>query len=322
MSGTVVLIIVIAAVGALALILLLLSLTGGVGGTRGQMRNIVAAQRQAGRGRRTAGTKEDPFANVDVGGPRKRTTSRLTLRKRLKYARWKLPPSAFRLLEIAISFVSISFVATRFNIVMQMMSLMVGPIFMNWLLNFGMDRRFKKFDSDYAQMLLSLVGLLKTGMQVMSALEAAAHGLEEGSLVKQEIEMMIERLRFGVSEDKSIGAFGEDVYHPEIELFVQALLLNRRVGGNLSDTLDRLSKQVRKRQQFRLSAVAAVGMQRGSIGFIILILLFLEGYLWFVYPESITGAWNDEFGWQVWQFGLLVILLGIFWIRQVTKIRV
>jgi tight adherence protein B len=189
-------------------------------------------------------------------------------------------------------------------------------------LNRSIEKRFKAFDADYPQMLLSLVGLLKTGMNPMGALEAASKGLDDGSLVRQEIELMIERLRFGVSEDKSIGSFGEDIFHPEIELFVQALLLSRRVGGTLSDTLDRLAKQVRKRQYFRSAANAAVGLQRGSIWFILGILVSLEVYLYIVYPESITGAINDEFGWQVWQGSIVVILLGLYWVRQVTKIRV
>jgi tight adherence protein B len=271
---------------------------------------------------RTNRQQSSGFVDPEMQAARKRTTSKLTLRKRLKYGRWKLPPTMFRLCEIVISLFCISLTSLKFNVVIQIMSLLVGPLLMNWMLNFCVDRRYKRFDTDYAPMLLSLVGLLKTGMNVMGALEAAGGGLEEGSLVKEEISTMNERLRFGVSEEKSIGAFGEDIHHPEIELFVQALLLNRRVGGALSDTLDRLARQVRKRQQFRASAEAAVGMQRGSIWFIIVILLGLEGYLYFIYPESVTGAWDDELGWQVWQFALLVIILGMFWVRQVTKIRI
>ena len=133
---------------------------------------------------------------------------------------------------------------------------------------------------------------------------------------------MLERLRFGVSEDKSIGAFGEDIYHTEIELFVQALLLSRRVGGNLSETLDRLAKQVRKRQAFRATARAAVGMQRGSIWFILAIMVGMESYLYFVYPEGVVNALNDPIGWQVWQVGILVIIFGIWWVNQVTKIKI
>lgn len=289
---------------------------------RGHMRNIVEAQRRNMEITRPGQRKATVLESASENQVQKVASSKLTLRKRLKYAQWKLPPVMFRLLEVVVSIFAFGIVSIKLGLALQLMSLLAGPVFMGWLLNFCMDRRFKAFDQDYPAFLLSLVGLLKTGMNAMGAIEAASQSLEEGSLLKDEVEMMVERLRFGVSEEKSIGSFGEDIYHPEIELFVQALLLSRRVGGNLSDTLERLAKQVRKRQFFRMSAHAAVGMQRGSIWIIILILVLLEVYLAFTYPAAVTGAWKDEMGQQVWQGGIIVILGGIFWVRQVTKIRI
>lgn len=286
-------------------------------GYRDNLGSMVAAQRESAlsNDRRNA-------ALIDNVAAVKSSNSRLTLEKRLKYAQWKLTPAAFRLSEIVISITAFFLVGIKFNVFMQVFALAAGPTVMNFILNYAVEKRFKAFDTDYSPFILSLVGLLKTGMNVMSALEAAAEGLEEGSLVRQEVELMMERLRFGVSEDKSIGAFGEDIFHPEIELFVQALLLSRRVGGTLSDTLDRLSRQVRRRQYFRKAAHAAVGMQRGSIWFIIAILAALEGYLYVINPEFVVGAWADPIGWQVWQVGLILMMVGIFWVRQVTKLKV
>jgi tight adherence protein B len=319
----IVLILFLVAAFVAAAVLLDLPIFGGGGGAslRSNMRNIVSSQRT----QHTTGVRGQERASVlktaEESKVERVTNSQLTLTKKLKFAQLKIPPLVFHLCELGISLVVFAFVATRFNIVLQGISLLTGPIVMRAFLNRRIERRFKAFDSDYPAFLLSMVGLLKTGMNTMSALEAAAQGLEGGSLVRTEIELMVERLRFGVSEDKSIGSFGEDIFHPEIELFVQALLLSRRVGGNLSDTLDRLAKQVRKRQYFRSSANAAVGMQRGSIWLIIGILVGMEVYLYFIYPEAVVGAWNDPMGWQVWQFGFVVVMLGIFWVKQVTRIR-
>ncbi|RMG43716.1 MAG: hypothetical protein D6719_03260 [Candidatus Dadabacteria bacterium] len=294
---------------------------------RTNMRNIVNAQRDMQR--QFAAGSDGTFVGqnrlydaAEEAKVQRLTDSRLTLAKKLKYAQWKIPPSVFYAASAATSLVVFGVVSMYFNIVMRILALLSGPLFWNWLLTLKVDKRFKAFDADYPAFLMSVVGLLKTGMNTMAALKSAAEGLEPGSMVRTEVELMNERLRFGVSEDAAIGAFGEDIFHPEIELFVQALLLSRQVGGNLSDTLERLAKQVRKRQYFRNSASAAVGMQRGSIWFIIVILVLLEIYLFFIYPEAIKGAWADDFGWQVWQFGMLAILLGIFWVRQVTKIKI
>jgi tight adherence protein B len=247
----------------------------------------------------------------------------LTLRKKFKYAQLThIPPFAFSLAQIVISLGVFLVVRQYFDVALQFLSLFSGPLFMNALLGMKMDRRFNQFDADYPQFLLSLAGLLKTGLNPIQGLQAAAEGLEESSLVRAEVQLMLERLKLGVPEERSVGSFGEDICHPEIELFVQALILSRRVGGNLSDTLDRLSKQVRRRQYFRKSAVAAVGLQRGSIIFILFILAGLEGYLFFSWRECVVVPWTHPVGRPVCQAGLIAIILGLLWVRQVTKIKV
>jgi tight adherence protein B len=311
-------------VGAIALGVPIPGLPSGKQDVTANLRNLSSAQRQQSSTARMArsGTARAPGAvAIDLGG-KKSVTSKLTLTKKLRYAQLNLSPAVYHFCWISISLVATLIAFFNLNIVFQLVALSTGWLFMGWLVTLRMSNRFKEFDADYPQFLLSVVSLLKTGMNVMSALETSAKGLEEGSLTRSEVELMVERLRYGVSEDKSIGAFGEDIYHPEIELFVQALLLSRRVGGTLSDTLERLAKQVRRRQFFRSSAAAAVSMQRGSIWFIIAILIAMESYLYVVYPDVVLGSLRDELGWQIWQVAMLLIIGGIFWVRQITKIRI
>jgi len=249
--------------------------------------------------------------------------TKLTLQKRLKYAQWtRFPTSMFYLLQVIISLVVGSLLATFCDWWFVVFSLISGPIWMNKFLNRAMNKRFERFDEDYASFLLSLVGMLKTGMNTMSAVDAAAKSLEPDSLVREESELMVERLRYGVTEDQSIGSFGETINHPEIELFVQALLLSRSVGGKLSDTLERLSHQVRKRQFFRKSAQAAVSMQRGSIWIIIAIIVGIEGYMYYMDPDIIKDAVKSDIGWSIYQGAMAMIIVACLLMTKITKIRI
>lgn len=272
------------------------------------------------------GGMKDTFARVSKvgveGSDVKISSAELTLEKKLKYAQWKMKPTTYRIFMVLGSASAVIIAMTKFNIIFQAAALFMGPMLMGALVMRAVNKRFKAFDRDYPAFLLSLVGLLKTGMNPLQGLGAAAESLEEESLVRQEIEVMLERLRLGVSEDKSIGAFGEDVYHPEIELFVQALILSRRLGGTLSDTLDRLARQVRRRQYFREQAVAAVGLQRGSIWFILSIQVGLMFYIYLVLPQFVMESIESPQGWQVWQFGIMVMAIGMYWVRKVSNIRV
>jgi len=243
--------------------------------------------------------------------------------KELKYAKWGINPTIFYLCAAAASIICFLVISKLFvPILAVILSIIFGPLLMNTILYKKVTKRARKFEKDYPPMLLSMVSFLKTGMNTMTALKTSAEGLEDGSLVKEEIELLLERLRFGVSEDISLGAFGEDIKHPEIELFVQALLLSSKVGGTLSDTLDRLSKQVRKRQYFTESAKSAVSMQKGSVWFILIIMVGMIGYLYAFFPEVIIDAWENETTKLIWQVCIILILIGFYWISRVTRIKI
>jgi tight adherence protein B len=294
------------------------------GGVQQQASQLMQGQRNGGSAR--DGTVKKSGLKVleerkDEGTGASNNT--ITLEKRLRYARLTVPVFVIHACTIIVSLIGFAIaVLMEGNLILKMIGLSFGPLVTGWFINRRVQKRQDKFDADYPTFLMQITSLLKTGMNTMTAIEEAALSLEDNSLVREEVLLMLERLRYGVSEEKSIGAFGEDVLHSEIELFIQAVILSRRLGGNLSDTLERLSKSVRKRQTYRQQARGAVGMQRGSIYFILAIMVFLEFYIWKVFPEGVVPALYDPIGWMVWQVGLLFIYMGMLWVNQITKIKV
>jgi tight adherence protein B len=286
-----------------------------------QMRGVLARQREVYSAEGKV-FKPSLFSIVSNQKSHRKAVAKLSLKRKLRYAAWKMPVWMYWSLCIGLSAVAVFLVRIQLGILLQIVSLSFGFVLMGWFLERSIERRFKAFDADFPSFLLSVVSMVKTGLNPLGALEAAAQGLSDGSMVKAEVTLMMERLRFGVAEEKSIGSFAEDIAHPEIELFVQALILSRRVGGQLSATLERLAKQVRKRQFFRASAKASVAMQRGSIWFIIFIMVALELYIAYVNPEMVTAAFNHPTGKQVWQLGIFVILAGIKWVNSITKMKI
>lgn len=247
----------------------------------------------------------------------------VNLATKLRYANltW-MPPYVVSLLQILVSLVAFAIAYVHFKLPLQITAAFMGPLIVNSWINRRIRKRVQRFDADFAQFLLSVVGMLKTGLNPIQALEAAADSLEDESTVRQEVELMLERVRMGVSEDRSIGSFGEDIDQPEIELFVQALLLSRRVGGTLSDTLDRLAKQIRKRQTFKLAANGAVSMQRGSIYAIIVVIAGVQFYMLLIAPDMVIGAWTNPklAGWA--QCSVVITFLAVLLINKLTKIKI
>ena len=314
----------------LILFLLFGSSSSGAADANTNLRNLVVAQREGrnaeARGERTTKGQGPNLAFVAAADaeldPKKTSSSNISLDKKLRYARWPLTPLQFRAIQFLASLLSVILVYRFVTIFIVIMVMVMAPLMVGGILDKAVNRRFELFDVDYPVMLMSFVSLLKTGMSVVQGLEAAAQGLDENSLVRSEVMLLIERLRLGLTEEQAIGSFGEDIAHPEIELFVQSLILSRRVGGTLSATLERLARQVRKRQQFRKQAVAAVGLERGSLNIISFIMTGLLVYLAISSPQLIFPAFKHPLGQKIFQAGIMMIVFGMYWSRKVTELKI
>lgn len=248
--------------------------------------------------------------------------SRLSVAKKLRYAQWQITAAQFRFLQGAAILCAFIPAHSRNTAVMQITVVVLAPLLVMSVLDWAVARRFKEFDKDYPVMLMQLISMLKTGMSTITALQAAAQGLHGSSLVRSEIERLVEQLRAGVSEEKAISSFAEDIPHPEIELFVESLLIHMRVGGAVSSTFERLARQVRKRQQFREQAVAAVGMERTSIYCIAAVLGGLFVYMMYASPELVLPESRSHLSTVMFEGSVALILFGFYWSAKVTKIKV
>ncbi|MCC6954432.1 MAG: type II secretion system F family protein [Deltaproteobacteria bacterium] len=325
----IILVVIIIAVGLLVVLLKGggISLGSEQANVSSNLRSLVAAQRSqtelGAAGPRKSRESLAMAAAAESQLTRKKLAgSKITLEKRLKYARWPITPLQFRVIQLVVTILVFIPMYLAFGWAIRFTATFMTPLLVDAVLGHAVKRRFNAFDTDYPVLLMSYVSLLKTGMSTIAGLEAAAKGLDSNSLVRGEVELLVERLRVGLTEDQAINAFGEDIAHPELELFVQSLLLSRKVGGTLSATLERLAKQVRKRQQFRKQAVAVVGMEQGSIYAIAVIMTLLMVYLCVSSPELVLPAFSHPTGRSIFESGVSMIIWGFYWSKRVTNIKI
>ncbi len=240
----------------------------------------------------------------------------------LYYARWSITANQYLIIKWSITFIIMGGIYPFVRVPLLILVFILAPLLIDSILQRAVKKRFNNFDKDYPDFLMSLVSRIKSGMNSFTAIDSAAGGFDERSLLRAEVMLMLERVKLGIQEEQAIGEFGETVPHPEIELFVQALILSRRVGGNLSTVIERLAKQVRKRQEFRKKAIAAVAQERGA-GFMVSGIMTMTMVLvGFVSPELLSGAFENDSGQLVFQSGLLLVGIGFYLSRVITEIKV
>jgi len=282
------------------------------------------ASDSVGRSSNTVASSFDAQAQQAVT-PRKQFGRLSVLERRLKYAQVSINPLQFRLIILAATaaiYLSLLSIPRLNSIIQIIIAVWGGSLLVNYYINRRTKIQFDAFDKDFAPFIMAFVGLLKSGMNLMAGMEAASERLGPDSLLRMEVIRMLERLRFGVNEDFAIGSFAEGVDHPDIELFVQAMLLSKQVGGSLSNTLERLARQARRRAQFRLQAQAAVGQQRGSVWAILAIVALVQTMLYFQMPDVILAGLRSDIGFVVWQVAFLIAWFSVWLVGRITKIKV
>lgn len=267
--------------------------------------------------------KEEVFVDdLDFKVVERKANGKYTLRQQMIYANWHFPPVLFEILRWTVAIMFFTLSMTFFKPFLSVVLGWIGYLIVSSFLERAIKKRFEAFDKDYPTFLQTVVSLLKSGMNALSAIESAAEGLEDSSLLKFETKKMLDRLKMGAGEEKAIGNFGASINHPEIELFIQTILLGKNLGGSLSTTLDRLAAQVRKRQYFRRSAISAIAQQKGSLWIILIIFTLLIVVMGIRAPELFSDALKTNGGHIALEGGISVVLLGIYWIKQIIKIKV
>ncbi len=292
------------------------------------LKNLIQSQKQSAQGKGTSKVVKDKgkaallAAHQGTANKRKEDVQKPGLSKRIYYARWKITAFQYRVIQLCVTVVVVAGIYSFLKLPLIILSILMTPLLIDVILERKIKKRFNNFDRDYPDFLMAFVSRLKSGMNSLTALQSAAEGFSEDSLLRAEIELMLERIRLGIQEEQAINAFGETIPHPEIDLFVQGLILSRRVGGNFSKTIERLSKQVRKRQEFRKKAVGAVALERSSGVMIALVML---GTLLAVYlsaPDIVVGAFINDTGQMIFQSGAMVSIFGFYIQKKITEIKI
>ena len=133
----------------LGLFYVVVSVVRGGSSGAGQMDSIVSSQRQATQSLVTSDGRKSDFADAAKEAKvDKLRSSRVTLEKLLKYASWKIPPLAFRLIQLSAALVlfgiTLSFGA---NPVLSTMLTWLGWIVPSWVLLYYVNKRFMAFEA-------------------------------------------------------------------------------------------------------------------------------------------------------------------------------
>lgn len=177
-----------------------------------------------------------------------------------------------------------------------------------------------KIEQQLPDTLVLISNTLKSGYSFLQAIDAASRELPPP--ISLEFQYILKEINLGVNTEKALEGLNERVQSRDLELIIMAVLIQRQIGGNLSEILDNISDTIRSRIKIKgeIKILTAQGRMSGLI--ISLMPVAISVLLYFINPSFISVMFEHPLGLAMIGLAVLMQGIGIFLIRRIIRIEV
>jgi len=131
---------------------------------------------------------------------------------------------------------------------------------------------------------------------------------------------MLEEVNVGASLDDALRNMAERIESYEVDITVNAVLVQRQVGGSLAEILDNVARTIRDRRELRGHIMALTAQQRLSAYFVAGVPIFMAGFLSLISWEFMKPLYLTTVGNILLAIGLTLDMVGFLVMRRLTRI--
>jgi tight adherence protein B len=161
---------------------------------------------------------------------------------------------------------------------------------------------------------------LRAGHSFSNVLQIVGNELAEP--LSGEFRIAREEINYGVPLGEALHNMAARIPLTDLRYLVIAILIQRETGGNLAEILSNIGHIIRGR--LRLAAQVRVLSAEGRMSAWILGLLpfAVAAMLVLVNPTYIKVLWIDPLGVKLLWIALVMIIIGVVWLKKVIRIRI
>ncbi|SDY03491.1 type II secretion system F family protein [Nitrosomonas sp. Nm33] len=182
------------------------------------------------------------------------------------------------------------------------------------------NKRLKIIEQQLPEIIDLMSRTLKAGHAFPGALQIA--GTEGPEPAASEFLHVFDEINFGVPAQNALMSLATRIPITDLRYFVIAVLIQRESGGNLTELLEKISGLIRERLTLhaKVRVLSAEGRLSAwilsSLPFAMALLLSI------INPDFISVLWKDPMGLVIIAITLGMMIMGIFVMSRIIKIRV
>ncbi|MDI6794164.1 MAG: type II secretion system F family protein [bacterium] len=181
-------------------------------------------------------------------------------------------------------------------------------------------KRVKSFENQLGNCLTLTSNSLRAGYSFTQALSTVA--TETLPPMSDEFKRVLREDSLGVTLEKAMVDLTHRIDSEDLELIVTAVLIQRKVGGNLSEVLDNIAHTIRERIRLK-GEIKTLTAQGRLSGWIISLLPVAIGIILYVLqPDMMKLFVTEKLGLIMIGIGVIMQAIGIFAVTKIIAIEV
>jgi tight adherence protein B len=180
-------------------------------------------------------------------------------------------------------------------------------------------RRMRAFDGQLADLLITISASLKAGHSFRHAIQAV---VDEGAEpTAKELRRVLTETRLGRPMDEALAEMGERVGSKNLSFVLNAVTIQRQIGGSLAGLFDVVAETVRQRQQFarKIKSLTATGRMSayvlGGLPF------FVGALISLISPAYMHSLWHSSTGHLMVGVALVMLAVGSVVLKKIVSFK-
>lgn len=196
----------------------------------------------------------------------------------------------------------------------------LGLILPPFLVNIAQQKRLRRFNHQLVDSLSIMSNSLRAGYSFIQSMELVSREMPDP--IGKEFARTFREMNLGTPTEEALQNLGLRVTSDDLDLIVTAVLIQRQIGGNLAEILDKISYTIRERIRIQgeIKTLTAQGRLSGLIiGLIppaLLVLIFI------VNPDYMRPLFKSPIGWALLASGAFSQVIGIILIKKIITIDI
>jgi tight adherence protein B len=178
-------------------------------------------------------------------------------------------------------------------------------------------KRRGELEKQLPDLVQQLISSLRAGYGVMQAIDAASREMAEP--MSAELRRLFTEVQLGRDLTESLGALAARMGGQDFEWIVQAIEINREVGGELVDVLESVAETIRAREHLRRQVKTLSAQGRLSARILLSMPFAMGALLSVLSPGYVTPLFTR--GLFVVIIGAVLMVVGWLWTRRLVRLQ-